>query len=268
MGSRRNHAPRRREARRATARARGGFTLVEVLVAVALVALLAGALAPLAVRQVRAGRIEATRERMDRLVAAMVGDEASGDHGYLGEMGAMPPSLDDLNDPAGKPGWAVDPADGVGYGFNGPYAPRVAPAGGAIVDAWNIAFQYDGATPQLTSAGPDRTFGTADDLVRPFHPLATTGDLVVTVLGLPNTGGPAEQLDATRVDVWLASSAGGVRSEALLGGGGPFAASGLHLGLHGVRAEGTGTYSGASLVRDVVAITRGTTRATLVLEQP
>ena len=93
-------------------------------------------------------------------------------------------------------------------------------------------------------------------------------DLVVTVLGLPNTGGPAEQLDATRVDVWVATSSGGFRTEIAASGGGPFQATGLHLGLHGIRAEGTGTYTGAPFVRDVVTIKRGTTSATLVLEQP
>lgn len=255
-------------ASRSPTRARGGFTLIEVMVAVSIVALLAGALAPLAVRQVRSARIDATRERMDQLVAAMAGDAETGDYGYVGEMGGMPPSLDDLNDPTGKPGYATDPNDGIGYGYNGPYAPRAAAPGSPIVDAWNVAFQYDGATAQLTSAGPDRTFGTPDDLVRPFNALPTTGDLVVSVLGIPNTGGPAEQLDSTRVDVYVGTSIGGARGELALAGAGPFSATGLHTGLHGIRAEGAGTYSGAAFVRDVVAIHRGTTSATLVLVQP
>ena len=249
-------------------RSRAGFTLVEILVAVSLMALLAGALAPLAVRQLRAGRIETTRARMDTLLDAMVGAPGEGSAGYVGEMCGLPPTLADLNDPAGKPSYATDPSDDVGYGFNGPYAPRAAAPGAPIVDGWNTAFQYDGATAQLTSAGPDRIFGTGDDLVRPFSALATTGDLVVTVLGLPNTVLLAEQLDPTRFDVYVATSMGGVRGELALGGVGPFTASGLHIGLHGLRAEGAGTYAGAPFVRDVVEIKRGTTRATLVLEQP
>jgi prepilin-type N-terminal cleavage/methylation domain-containing protein len=248
--------------------ARRGFTLIEVLVAITLLSLLAGALAPLGIRSLRAAQLEKTRTRMDSLLGSMAGDPAQGDFGYLGDMGRLPGSLADLNDPTGKPAFVVDTNDGMGYGWAGPYAPTVAAAGASVVDAWSLALQYDGVTAQLRSAGPDRQFATADDLVRPFVPFGTVGNLVVTVLGVPNTGDPAEQLDASRADVFVASSVAGVRGEQLMGGGGPFSANGLHLGLHGLRVVGAGSYSGAAVVRDVVSIKRGSTHRTLVLAQP
>ncbi len=249
-------------------RAQRGFSLIEVVVAIALVAILAGALAPLGIRSMRAAQLEKSRTRMDVLLRAMAGDPLQADYGYLGDMGRLPATLADLNDATGKPAFAVNAADGVGYGWAGPYAPAIAPVGGAVVDAWSTALQYDGVTAQLRSAGIDHQFATADDLVRPFAPLGTGGNLVVTVMGLPNTGDPAEQLDTARVDVFVASSLAGVRNEQLMGGAGPFTANNLHLGLHALRAVGSGTYAGAAVVRDVVTIKRGSTLRTIVLDQP
>lgn len=256
--------------RRDAARPRSarGFSLIEVLVAIALVSILAGALAPFGIRHLRAAQLEKTRTRMDTLMRAMTGDAALGDSGYLGDMGRLPASLAALNNPTGQPAFAVNGTDGVGYGWAGPYAATIAAPGAPVVDGWGQAFQFNGVTAQLRSAGPDHLFASADDVVRPFTPLGTTGNLVVTVLGVPNTGGPAGQLNASRVDVYVASSVAGVRNEQLMGGAGPFSANGLHLGLHAVRAVGTGTYSGAATVRDVVSIKRGSSHRTLVLEQP
>ena len=254
--------------RRRSAGSRGGFTLIEILVAVSLMAILAGAMAPMALRNIRAGKIRATQERMDEVLYALVGDPANGQFGYVGEMGGVPGDLTDLNDPTGLPGYAIDANDGVGYGWNGPYAPRIAAPATPVVDAWNRAFQYDGVNAQLTSAGPDRAFGTPDDITSPMNAIPTTGDLVVTVMGIPNTGDPAEQLDATRADVFVGFSNNGTRNELAVPGAGPFSATGLHGGLHGIRVEGTGTYAAAADVRDVVTIRRGTTRHVVVLVQP
>jgi prepilin-type N-terminal cleavage/methylation domain-containing protein len=256
---------RSRGARRAV-RA-GGFSLIEILVALALISLVAGALAPYGFRSVRAAQMEKTRTRMDAALRGLVGDPERGDFGYLGDLGALPPTLDDLNDATGKPAWALNASDGVGYGWAGPYAPSLATAGTALVDAWGMTFQYTGAA-QLRSAGPDRAYGNADDLLRPQLAQATTGSLVVTVLGIPSGGGTPIQLDTARVDVFVASAAAGLRSEQALSGAGPYTASNLHLGLHAVRAVGVGAWAAAPVVRDVVAIKRGASHRTLVLEQP
>ncbi len=249
-------------------RAARGFTLIELLVAIALISIVAGALAPLGVRSLRASQQEKTRTRMDSLMRAMIGDAAQGEYGYLGDLGALPPALTDLNDGTGKPLFALNTADAVGYGWAGPYAPALAAPGAAVVDAYGQPIQYDGVTAQLRSGGPDRAFGTADDLLRPFAAAATTGTLSVTALGIPSGGGPAQQLSSAQVAVFVASSVGGARGEQGLAGAGPFTANGLHLGLHALRAQGIGAWSSAPVVRDVVAIKRGIAQRTLVLVQP
>jgi prepilin-type N-terminal cleavage/methylation domain-containing protein len=247
-----------------------GFSLLEIVVALVLLSLLAGATAPLAARQIRSQRLRTTQERMKRVVAGMVGDPLSGGHGYLGDLGELPPTLDDLNTRDTKPLYSIDPNDGVGAGYNGPYVPQAGPAGVPFSDAWGIPFQYAGAA-QLTSAGADRAFGTADDLVYPDAATVTTGNLTVTVSGLPNDGGLSCLLGEDEVDVFVASSSSGTRVEVQIpgpaGAGGPFVGTGLHNGFHGVRVAGQADWAGSTL-RDVVEVRRSTVQLRVTLTQP
>lgn len=260
---------RRSLERRAPVHSASGFSLLEILVALALLSLLAGAAAPFAAQQIQSHRLRTTQERMRRVITGMVGDPEAGDHGYLGDLGELPPTLDDLNTRGSKPLYAIDPNDGVGAGYNGPYVPQAGPAGVPFSDAWGTAFQYAGVA-QLTSAGGDRTFGTADDLVYPDAAPVTTGNLTVSVTGVPNDGGADCLLGEDEADVFVASSSSGTRSENQIPGptgtGGPFGGTGLHNGLHGVRVVGQGVWAGSTL-RDVVEIRRGTAQLRVTLIQ-
>jgi prepilin-type N-terminal cleavage/methylation domain-containing protein len=260
-------APARRTGA-APGRGRAGFSLIEIIVAVAILSLMLGAVAPLALRQMDAARREATRREMKGIASALVGDAASGEFGYLGDMGELPATLADLNDATGKPAWSVSGVDGIGYGFAGPYAPYAAAPGDPIADAWGLAYQYDGSTAQVTSAGPDRSFGTADDLRFPPAAAATTGSVSVSVLGLPASG-PAVLLAPSDFRVWVVSSSSGSRSESeAFPATNPFGVGGLHLGLHGLRARGeAGVYGGVE-DRRVVTVRRGQRAVELVLEEP
>jgi prepilin-type N-terminal cleavage/methylation domain-containing protein len=255
---------------RAPAHSAAGFSLIEIVVALALLSLLAGAAAPFAVQQIQSQRMRTTQERMKRVIAGMVGDPMVGDHGYLGDLGELPPTLDDLNARGSKPLYAIDANDGVGAGYNGPYVPQAGPAGVPFSDAWGTAFQYGGVA-QITSAGGDRTIGTGDDLVYPDTAPVTTGNLTVSVTGLPNDGGVECLLGEDEADVFVASSSSGTRTEAQIPGptgtGGPFVGSGLHNGLHGVRVVGQADWAGSAL-REVVEIRRGTTQLRVTLIQP
>jgi prepilin-type N-terminal cleavage/methylation domain-containing protein len=249
--------------------ARRGFALIELIVAISIMSLLAAAIAPAALRQLDAGRRRATREQMEALVRGMVGEPASGDFGYLGDMGALPATLEDLNGTG--PAYVIDANDGIGAGFDGPYAPRaIADSGGVFVDAWGSSYDYDGATARITSPGPDHVLGSADDILVPSSPLPTSGSLSVTVLGIPNTGNPAYPLDASMVSVRVSSAVNGVRQEQAMSGGNPvFSLSGLHAGLHGVRVVILdAAWSGAGPLRDVAEIRRGTRSMRLALVQP
>ncbi len=246
---------------------RAGFSLIEIVIALSLMALLAGAMAPLALRQITGNRQKATLEKMKRLLAGMLGDPALGDYGYLGEMGQLPDALADLNQRGSQPAWAIDAGYGIGAGYNGPYVPQAGPANAAFVDSWGTGFQYASSAARVTSAGPDRSFGTADDLAWPATAPAVTAELRIRVEGIPNDGGPTELLDPSRVDLFVSLPVNGVRSESQLPDAEPFVRTGVPPGLHGVRAVGEGSYAGAS-ARDVVEVRRGTRLATLVLVEP
>lgn len=249
-------------------RRHAGFSLIEIIVALAVMSLMLGAMAPLALRQLDSARREATRREMQSLAQALIGDPTRDEYGYLGDMGQLPPALIDLNDPTGKPAWTVSTADGIGYGFAGPYAPGEATAATGFVDGWGQAYQYSNLAAQVTSAGPDRTFGTADDLLVPNSPPTTTGSLVITVLGIPNSGPPVV-LPSSGFRVWVASASAGTRSEPeRFPSSNPFAVSALHIGLHGLRVRGQGgSYDGVE-ARRAVTVRRGQLAVELALEEP
>ncbi len=250
---------------------RRGCSLIEILVALVLLSILAGATAPLAMQHVRTQRMRTTLDRMNRIVAGMVGDPARTGHGQVGDLGALPAALADLNDRGGRPLFAVDPNDGIGVGYNGPYVPQTGAAGTAFVDAWGTGFGYVAGTAQISSAGPDRQFGTGDDLLVPDAPPVATGNVVVTLTGVPNDGGPSCSLGEDDADVFVARSNAGVRVEDQIfgpvGSGGPFVGGAIHNGLHGVRVTGSGDFAGES-VRDVAEVRGGSTRLRLSLIQP
>ena len=69
-------------------------------------------------------------------------------------------------------------------GWYGPYVNAGFDPAGYTSDAWGTAYRYgvapDGAG-QIRSAGPDRAFGSADDLVYPPSPVISTGRLLVNL---------------------------------------------------------------------------------------
>lgn len=248
-------------------RARGGFSLLEVLVAVALVSIVAGAVAPLAVRQMNATRRERALEEMRRLVQGLVGRPAADGFGYVGDMGELPARLVDLNVAGSQSLRQPAGADGVAYGWSGPYAPSLPVTGGEIVDPWGRPYFYDGVDARVRSRGPDRELDTPDDLAWPPYPPRLAGDLAVSVVGIPGGDEAAVLLDSTQVEVRLAESEAGRRTERVVGGAGPFVAGDVHIGHHGVIAEGRGEYAGASVL-DVVRIQPGTNSLRMALVRP
>lgn len=120
----------------------GGFTLVEVLLVVAIL----GILATIVVVNV-AGRGDEARRSATRASIANLGSAL--DH-YEVDTGRYPQSLDSLINNDGSPNW------------HGPYI-----KGGVLApDSWGTAFGYTVRENgyELRSAGPDKAMGSADDL--------------------------------------------------------------------------------------------------------
>ena len=225
---------------------RDGFSVLAVLAALAVLTVLAGALTPMLVRETEVARQRLTVERMQAILSGMIGIAPYVSQGYLGDMGVMPPDIQSLLVQGGQLAFTPD-ANGIGTGWSGPYVQHMGPTASLSDDLWGTPFSYDGVTPQLTSLGPDRSLGTADDIVLPATPESTSEDLEVSVLGIPASGPPValNPSDVQQVRVSYSNN-GTPATQSLTWNGSNFAGSGVHLGIHAVTADGTGTYAGTT----------------------
>ncbi|MCQ4574420.1 MAG: type II secretion system protein GspG [Candidatus Brocadiales bacterium] len=181
--------------------AKRGFSLVEIIVVIAIVGVFAGALVPLSLMLMGQKREQTTRQEVKAIYKAIFGDPERGTFGYVGDVGALPGSLDDLiAKPLGVSAFAFY-TNNVGYGWRGPYLDKQF---SDLEDGWGTAYDFGVVkTGQIRSAGPDRDFSTTDDnIVFPFVASASgavevNGTLQVTVYinEVPNPAG-------TTVDVY------------------------------------------------------------------
>jgi len=130
---------------------RSGFTLLELVVTVTIVAILAGAAVPVTSKVLGHRARQATRAELQTLADAVVQ--------YVWDTNALPAELADL---------LVDPRVA---GWSGPYLPGVVTdeltdAPGYLVDAWSRGYSVAATDDVLTitSAGADGRFGTDADV--------------------------------------------------------------------------------------------------------
>lgn len=167
---------------------RKGFTLVEVVIILVVLSILAAVAVPMALRIFERTAEDATREEMDNLKRALIGDPRKlqssfrSDFGFLGDIGRLPTAaenLDALLTQGSFSPFAFDNTKQTGAGWKGPYITGAA-AGEAPYDfkkdQWGNDYVYDdtdyvNASSQLvdakiTSAGPDGSMiATADNIV-------------------------------------------------------------------------------------------------------
>jgi type II secretory pathway pseudopilin PulG len=168
-----------------------GFSIVEIAVALAVILILVGALAPLANKMLNQQREGRTREMAKAAFEGLFGARDRRVANLRADIGFDPnvagtPDLSVMIVKTGSGGtwtsvrdYAQETATGLFWGYNGPY--WSGPANGNLpVDAWGRAFRLDivGASPnhtwQIRSRGTDGVFGTADDVVYPSAPAHAT----------------------------------------------------------------------------------------------
>jgi prepilin-type N-terminal cleavage/methylation domain-containing protein len=167
-----------------------GFTLIEVIIVIAILAVVAGAMAPLASRVIDDSRRDQTIKRQQLIYQAIMGDPSAASSGFLSDIGRLPNALSELSLLGALPSYSIG-ACGIGAGWRGPYILEGVDASGRPLDGWGTPMDF--VNGQIRSYGLDRTMNTAsDNLLYPAAPIRTNninGSLVLTVLLLDSSSG-------------------------------------------------------------------------------
>lgn len=175
-----------------------GFTLLEIVIVLAVTGLLVGGMVTLGFQVVNSEREDKTIEHLKRLKVAIKGKPLGVRHGirtsfgYLGDMGVLPPRLENLYIKDEQTPYAFFPLLKAGAGWNGPYLdPEIVEYFSSLdKDSFAQNLQYS-TTPftdstigqtavgRINSLGRDGMAGTSDDLSVQFF----TNELYSTVSG-------------------------------------------------------------------------------------
>lgn len=162
---------------------RKGFTLIEIVVVLAVFGILLGTMLPFSFQAVNMKRESKTLDELDALSKSVTGNpvivinEARTSFGYIGDMGSFPTTLEDLYKKGSQPSYSFNTNLKTGAGWNGPYIdPKIVEHIETLkTDAFGNDFEYT-TTPytnstvgqtvdaRIRSNGRDGTSGTDDDL--------------------------------------------------------------------------------------------------------
>jgi prepilin-type N-terminal cleavage/methylation domain-containing protein len=221
-----------------------GFTLIEVIIVIAILAVVAGAMAPLAIRTIDSSRQDLTLKRQQHIYQAIMGDPSASGSGFLSDIGRLPGvDLSELATVGSLPLYSIQTC-GVGMGWRGPYLLEGVNAAGRPLDGWGTPM--DLVNGQIRSAGLDHSMiATADNLVYPPTPITVNnvnGNIVLQVLALDNsTAQPTFVPAGGQATVYFAGN-GLMQSVSLTSSSGSyvFPASGASLpqGIHAISVTG------------------------------
>lgn len=151
-----------------------GFSMIEVAIAIAVIAILAGAAAPLVLKAINQQREKQTRDDMKVAWEALFGATDRRVSNMRADQGFSPGALADLRAmttrPAGLLNWGPN-GQQYSWGWAGPYwtgpIRLLAGTGGIPLDRWGrpLILNYPGANSwQIQSYGPDGVANNGDDL--------------------------------------------------------------------------------------------------------
>lgn len=187
---------------------RKAFTLVEVIVILVVLSILAAIAVPMALRIFERTAEDTTREEMDNIKKAILGDPRKlqssfrSDFGYLGDIGCLPAStvggLDRILTQGSLPAWSFDSTKQAGAGWKGPYITGT-PGEEFKTDQWGNSYTYTVPPPPppptpdcpltatLTSGGGDLG-STADDITMSIAATETTATVRGKVKDITGAG--------------------------------------------------------------------------------
>ncbi len=164
---------------------RSGFSLIELVVVIAVMGLIATLIAPVLGAWTRNSKESATQTQERQIYAAIFGDPGNGTFGFLGDVGRLPNTLSELVSQGSLPSFGTTNVGNIGYGWQGPYLTSFFSNTDWTVDAWGPPFSWatTGTTAgQIISGGADGTVGTADDITFPSNAPPTTGSIAVSAI--------------------------------------------------------------------------------------
>jgi prepilin-type N-terminal cleavage/methylation domain-containing protein len=235
-----------------------GFTLLELVVIIAVIGILAAAVTPTVMNQIMDTRVDATEAEARSLYEAMVGAPTSDGtrFGFVGDIGRLPGSLIELTTQGGLPSYGTGNVRSIGMGWRGPYIN----SGSSATDYQRDAFGrgYVLSAGQVRSYGPDGIGNNSDDIVYPPSAPIIAGTVSVTmktIVGGKTVVDPA----GYRVDLYYANSGA---QASVSDSATPITFSNVPMGLHAVRVVKTvNPGAGSVMVEDTLVVRPGTTNA-------
>ena len=243
-----------------------GFTLIEVVIIVAVLAILAAAITPMVLQQIVDAKVTASKSSAKAMYEAMAGrGDVKGSYGFVGDMGRFPLKPDELvKPPAGAPVYdGAKTFRGVGMGWKGPYVTVGDTKESFMADGWGHEFQIT-AYGQVRSAGPDGVYGNEDDILYPPEP-PKLGSRVMVTVKRDDTEGAGSTLDPTGYEVRLYYSNNG-QETFLSSTKAPFTFENVHPGLHAIAVIRTS--SSLVVAQDTIEVPPNSTKLVELFFRP